>query len=180
MPRGDQARHCLPQRMPLPRSAPVVECDLPCQSKAASALKRMRQCQAMTAVGRFPADYRRVRQRLGCADRRHSANSRLPVSAPPIRANRPLGSPAGEHPDLALLCRSAERRPRTGCRAHKRSEEREIGRSRHTKFATARDDHWRTQPREQPQCARGPQSRDLAVSKINPRVPLWVAYSVDP
>jgi len=33
------------------RSAPVVECELPCQSKAAAPSKRVRQCQAMTGNG---------------------------------------------------------------------------------------------------------------------------------
>jgi hypothetical protein len=50
---GNQDRQFLPQRMPFPRSAPVVECELPCQSKAASPLKRMRQCQAMTGMGQI-------------------------------------------------------------------------------------------------------------------------------
>src|SRR5690242_21198581 len=39
--------------MPLSRSAAVVECDPPCQCKAASSLSRMRRCEAMTGIGQL-------------------------------------------------------------------------------------------------------------------------------
>src|ERR1700730_3172732 len=69
MPMGNQDRQFPIQRMPFPRSAPIVECELPCQSKASSPLKRMRQCQAMTgmvkAFGRRPSERLERSRRAG-------------------------------------------------------------------------------------------------------------------
>src|SRR5271168_5159779 len=63
-----KSANACPQQMTLPRSATVVDCDPPCQPKAAfpPPLSRMRQCQVMTGMGQEePLPARRLSDREG-------------------------------------------------------------------------------------------------------------------